>query len=630
MKNFKKMILTFVATIMILMPSTIFASSTTVKTESEFTDAIKTSGTIVIGEDFTINSKLDITDVELVIDLNGNTVTFANGGRLQLKSGSMDITGTGTMKEAVATTAPISVYGSNNKDAENYTVVTIGKDVTLTGRYGLFINKGPVDASTAFGVVVNIYGTLYGICSEDRTTCGAGLYINGTVKKTEGNVPVVNIYKGATIGDEIANGIYAAGYAVWNIDGAAINGRGYGIALKAGVLNIKNTTITEISNEVVDGTYNGNGVNATASAIQIESNPGYAGKMTINIENSTFESKNGKVFYHYITTKDGSAGENQLLSMTVNGGTYKGDIDLYEDDKVTILSGNYTSEIIDDYFPKGYFISKNEDYYFPCNVSYTEGVQLNGSSTKCNYSKNTEITISASEGYQLISATAKTYDDEEITITDNKFVMPDKTVIVEAKVAVENNEPVKLSEDITEEDVKNITSVKLDNTNTGLVDVLDLSKIENDLITSMDVLNITIDTVIEQYDAEKNILVFDIKPYFIYGKGSKELIPNEAIKGTVKVEVPVPSDITNTYAKVVHKNGDKVIDTKEYEIKTKESGKYIVIETTSFSTFELSFYTPAGVENPNTNDSIVLYIVLSVVSVAGLAIICSSLKKRFN
>ena len=69
---------------------------------------------------------------------------------------------------------------------------------------------------------------------------------------------------------------------------------------------------------------------------------------------------------------------------------------------------------------------------------------------------------------------------------------------------------------------------------------------------------------------------------------------------------------------------------KSYEIKTRGEDKYIVLETNSFSTFELSFYTPASVENPKTGDNIMAYVITlagSVLIIGGAVVV---LKKRFN
>ena len=77
----------------------------------------------------------------------------------------------------------------------------------------------------------------------------------------------------------------------------------------------------------------------------------------------------------------------------------------------------------------------------------------------------------------------------------------------------------------------------------------------------------------------------------------------------VKIKLPVLNDITDTHVKVIHKSGDTIVDTKEYEIKEENGQQYVEIETESFSTFELNFYTPTIVNNPQTLDNLTIYFV---------------------
>ena len=124
-------------------------------------------------------------------------------------------------------------------------------------------------------------------------------------------------------------------------------------------------------------------------------------------------------------------------------------------------------------------------------------------------------------------------------------------------------------------------------------------------------------------------MTYDIKPVYYVDGEEAGIVPNEAINGKVKVNLPVPSSVKDTHVKVIHKSGEKVIDEKTYEIKSTEDGKkYITIETESFSTFELSFYTPEKVENPQTGDNVMLYIGISLISLLCMSAIVV-VKKHF-
>ena len=185
---------------------------------------------------------------------------------------------------------------------------------------------------------------------------------------------------------------------------------------------------------------------------------------------------------------------------------------------------------------------------------------------------------------------------------------------------------VKVSDKVDEKVAKELTDAKLTDPVTGLKEAVDSSKIEG---LENTLIEVKISSEIKSYDKEKGVLVLDIKPYYTVNQESK-VLPNEAINGKVKIKVAVPNEITFTHAKVVHKNGETVIDTKEYEIKEENGQKYIEIETESFSTFEVSFYTPAKVENPNTVDGILVYTSVTLMSLALLGAAALVLKKKMN
>ncbi len=115
--------------------------------------------------------------------------------------------------------------------------MTVGEDITLEGWAGIMIDYNAANA--AYGVEVNLDGTVSSL-KDDSGAYGHAVYINGTVKQAEGTVPVININPGAKVNAEgNGNGIYAAGYAEWNIDNAYISG-GTGIEIRAGKMNVEN------------------------------------------------------------------------------------------------------------------------------------------------------------------------------------------------------------------------------------------------------------------------------------------------------------------------------------------------------------------------------------------------------
>ena len=105
---------------------------------------------------------------------------------------------------------------------------------------------------------------------------------------------------------------------------------------------------------------------------------------------------------------------------------------------------------------------------------------------------------------------------------------------------------------------------------------------------------------------------------------------DEALNGgKIRINLPIPSSVKDTHAKVKHISNGNVIDEKEYEInKTEDGKKYITIETTSFSTFEISYFTAKNL-NPQTGDNVMTYVIMLLGSVLTIGTI-AVLKKRFN
>lgn len=201
--------------------------------------------TITLFADVTLTDTITISNGNsYIVDLNGKTISKDDTPFL-IEKGNVEFKGTGTIQETATNKhAPIVIKGSTEPTAENYSVVTVGKDVTLKGWSGLFVRSNPEDGSSnhAYGVVVNMYGKIVVPAEDGHAKDGQGVYVNGTIKDTTGNVPVINI-DGATINS--ANlGIYAAGYAKWNIKNTTIEGVKSAIEIRAGELKIESGTYT--------------------------------------------------------------------------------------------------------------------------------------------------------------------------------------------------------------------------------------------------------------------------------------------------------------------------------------------------------------------------------------------------
>lgn len=561
MKNLKRIVLTLVMAFAIILPSIVFAETKEVKTEDELAEVFKNGGEAKLMENLTLTSDILLLDGKKVtLDLNNHNI-LTQTNRLKVYKGDLILTGKGTINGTMELGAPVVIYGSLDQNDANYSSLTVDENVTLEGDFGAYISS--ISKKSIHGVVVNLKGTFKSVSEEPQ----AAFTISGNNQDIK-NCPIINIYSTAKfISKEY--GLYAAGYAIWNIEGATIEGGIGGFGIKAGKINIKNAKIYA-TGEKVKGTYNGNGMNATGAAIAIESNNGYAGNIELTIDGGEYHSAYGNSIYHYIAQKNADDVVNSKLvtAVEVKGGRFYGNIDMMKPDEIEISGGSFTDEL-----------------------------------------------VAKKDGVKLVTGVKAVKDGEMYTIvSENKGEL-----VVTAP-------EVKVSDKVDEKVAKELTDAKLTDTVTGLKEAVDSSKIEGLENTLVEV---KISSEIKSYDKEKGVLVLDIKPYYTVNQESK-VLPNEAINGKVKIKVAVPNEITFTHAKVVHKNGETVIDTKEYEIKEENGQKYIEIETESFSTFEVSFYTPAKVENPNTVDGILVYTSVTLMSLALLGAAALVLKKKMN
>lgn len=704
MKNFKKIVLTIMLGVLVLLPSAVYAK-TEVKSEEELKTAAKNGGDIVLQNDITLKSALEIKGSNVIIDLNGKTITVDEKGNFNLFEGKLEFTGTGKIKDIRVRniTSTIWVKGSNDKTAKDFSTLTIGENVTIeTTQWGIALRD---DQLKAYGVTLNFNGTLVSSAAD-----GGGITVLGNVKNDGklDNAPVLNLSKTAKVIAEKGITLYGAGIGEWNILGGEYTGESV-IGIKSGKLVVNDGVFTATGEKKIGELY-GNGMIATGSAIQIENNTEYAGNMEIVINGGTFNSNKGLSIYHYPPTDNQ---ENALKSLVINGGNFNAKFELLDNDNVIIEYGKFANEII-GYLKNGYVQSKTDEVYSVSNIIGSgAGLLINGKVNTDYVKPGKEVTISTMGSFELDSLEVVTSDNQKITVKDNKFVMPNKLVRVNAKTTqlydilfepnenvemtfttggkeiesvkagaevkfnytpkagyivknislvnlatnkeievndntftmpgasvqmkvtlekvasiIETSKPIEVAGGVDKTVAEDLSKVKVDNSKTGLAESVDLSKLED--VTENDNIEVTIKTSLTSYDKEKNVLVYDIKPYYSVNGTEKGIISNDALTKAVKIELPVPSSVTDTHVKVTHKSGDKVIDTKSYEIKTRGEDKYIVLETNSFSTFELSFYTPASVENPKTGDNIMAYVITlagSVLIIGGAVVV---LKKRFN
>lgn len=642
MKNLKKLLFTFIISVLVLVPVITNAETINVKTMEELLNAVKGNNTVVLDDNITLNKALEINGNNVVLDLNGKTITITEK-YIDLIKGSLEITGKGTIKDTRVLEAPgstIYVEGSTNKSDTGYSTLYVGKDVTIdTTQWGLSVWD---TSAKAYGVTVNFDGTIVSTGSK-----AGGITIQGNIKNdgTAINVPVINLSKTTKITATGSDGfpLYGAGAGQWNVVGATCEGINGALGVKSGRFNIVNATLKATGKPGVVEGY-GNGINGVGAAIQIESNNTYFGKIELLItQNSQIISEKGNSIYHY----SAQTGVNNLNELRIHDGNFVGDIVFQENDKVYVKGGTFQTDSIGNYVENGYKLIKlSETKYTVSNINYidVEGasatVTVDGKETKyasIEAGVKVKVNTKADTGYYVKEIIVKDSKDNKITVTNNEFTMPEGAVTISLDTArcldkdaniVEVAKDITVSDKVNGDKAKEILDIKLDNRNSGLVKSINKEKLQ--LTDTTTIIEVNFNTKLVEYDEKTNKIVYEIKPmYSINGIDYTE-IPNEALNGgKIRINLPIPSSVKDTHAKVKHINNDKVIDEKEYEIKKTEDGKkYITIETTSFSTFEISYFTAKNL-NPQTGDNVMTYVIMLLGSMLTIGTVVL-LKKRFN
>lgn len=300
------------------------------------------SGEIIILKNIENCSKIQINNGKNIkIDLNKYNIGFNKNQNFRVEGGTLSLTGTGKVYEEEPYYSPVMLYGSA-EDVADYSVVNVGKNVTLEGWSGLFIDQN--NTNDNYGIVANINGTLNSV----KDTTGAGghaLYINGTIKATTGNVPQITL-DGATLNTELGNGMYLAGYAETFINNSTINSTAdgnTGIELRAGKLEINNSNIIggKGATSIVS---NGNGSTTGNVALAVVQ---HTTKLPteVTVINSGFEG-GAALFEQNAQNNDPEAVAK--VKIDIQSGTFTGKIYSENKDKF-IKAGTFSETVENDY-----------------------------------------------------------------------------------------------------------------------------------------------------------------------------------------------------------------------------------------------------------------------------------------
>ena len=335
--------------------------------------------------DIELDDTLEINKV-VNINLNGNDIT-ANEKVFQIKNGFLTLSGKGSIKETNPNYGAIMLIGSNVPTHDKYSGVSVGADITLEGWSGIFINH---KSSKSYGVYVDIEGKINAV-NDISGGRGIGIYVNGKIQDEEQH-PIVNIMDGAEI-KSTGTGLYIAGYSTFYIGDAYIEGVESAIGIKSGKLIIDGASVVCNGDDKTPTDGYNNGIKASGSTIQIESNPGYAGDIELDISRGSFVSKNSNVIYEYI----GAGTKSTIYSMSISGGNFLSgknkDVfsfsNSFKDIHSGFISGGEYSKDPSSYLKSGYTVINDDGVY---NVGKSTMKEINSNNIKTS-NKNPFIKV---------------------------------------------------------------------------------------------------------------------------------------------------------------------------------------------------------------------------------------------
>ena len=154
----KKMLLIVAAIALMIYVPSVSAATIEASDDASLVDAFKkavTGDTIKLTQDITHNGGYIRVDEgrTLTFDLNNHNLTAGEDKSTRMivvENGNLTVTGKGTITKKGHNV--LSLWGSDDKNAKDYSVLTVDKDVTLIGTYGvpLFENQKKVTKDGTF------------------------------------------------------------------------------------------------------------------------------------------------------------------------------------------------------------------------------------------------------------------------------------------------------------------------------------------------------------------------------------------------------------------------------------------------------------------------------------------------
>ena len=300
-------------------------------------NGIKNNNSIRLIRDITPTARISVNRGGAVVDinLNGHTIS-ANFTPFLIQAGHLKFSGEGTVADlgdTYSTSSCGAVIIQPPATVKYPPILTVEEGVTLKGWSGVTILPYSATLGHVKAGIVNLNGKI--------DSSSVGIYINGNVDKMDEGYPcTININDGAEINATSA-GIYAAGYAIWNIGNAKITS-GTVFSLKSGTFTINGGEFTATGEDqttlsdtaAVDSS---NGAVLTGAVLSMTSNKSYANKLDVTVKGGTFKSTNSCAVYEGIPSN--LSGTTSYVTLSIENGTFTGNTE-----KVAVLLNTMTTK----------------------------------------------------------------------------------------------------------------------------------------------------------------------------------------------------------------------------------------------------------------------------------------------
>jgi len=325
-----------------------------IRTETELISALQDSKVlqITLRSDIVTTRNLEISR-HLILDLGGFNITSLkeNICVLDIKHGSVLLTGKGSLVAYGFKGTAIRIKGATTSDNEHYTEVLIGENIKLfaPNYYGLLVAP---NFKAAYGVTVDFRGVMV---AQD------GFCINNRIRGRGKNIPLIKIADQTkiTVDENTGVAIHAAGYGRWEIGASEITGA-TGIVAQSGNVTLNGTKIIATGEYVETGSTDDR-LTMIGAVLQSGKamSPDHSAEVTIN--GGTYTSLRS---YLFAETRRGKS-KPALQMLIIEAGEFAGKLGTFyglaprnTEHAVTVVYGGDFTENVQDYISSSCHIDK--------------------------------------------------------------------------------------------------------------------------------------------------------------------------------------------------------------------------------------------------------------------------------